>query len=366
MRMPCFRCPAAAALPPSCETARCVIETTRYHCPLPAAGQVHLLFVYSGFYGFDHLGEAGMLEALRPLHGCRVTSIASHDSVRTPAAALPWFSQLTSLNFTYEFLTGELRHVCQLPQLRQLVLDGTHMAGSWRQLSALSGLQHLELRHFSVHTPEAGSHTQEFAEALPALVALTHLHLRGLGQPPPTWQQLEGLTRLRHLELEGGALEQAPEHLGALPQLEHLALELDLVEVPHQVSALTNLTGLNLGANSSLCDGWQHLAPLARLRRLDLAGCYLEVVPREVAALTGLTALLLKDACPMGGWEHLRPLRQLQELDLSGAKVEGEALPDALAALTALTCIKLDHLEGLEDWRHLSNLTLLRQISLQH
>ena len=232
------------------------------------------------------------------------------------------------------------------------------MTGSWRQLAALTGLQHVDL-------DLVGLNAQDVAEALSALSALTHLELGGI-EGASRWQHLAGLKQLHHLMLVGDGLQQAPEHLLALPRLEYLHLISDFTALPHHVSALTNLICLSLANNYTLSAGWQHLALLTRLRRLDLTLCIVEFIPPALERLTGLTGLVLSHACVEGGWEHLRPLRQLRELDLSRACPETgmPVISETLTALEALTFLRMRKIFALYDCRHLADLPQLQELSL--
>ena len=138
---------------------------------------------------------------------------------------------------------GSLRDVCQLTQLRRLVLDGTRISGGWRRLAAQTRLQHLDLLEFG---------GQQVVDSLPALLALTHLALCGFEEQASSWQNLARLTWLRYLSLAAETVQEAPQYLRGLPLLEHLQLMPDLASVPHHLSALTALTCLNLRDNNEL------------------------------------------------------------------------------------------------------------------
>ena len=330
--------------------------TLPFH-PFPAAGHACIAFCVAD--GGDDTIDAGGSAALRALRGAPVTSLIcglnyAYTARDVPAAALAGWDALTHLEFSHARLSGSLRHVCQLAQLRRLELDGREISGGWRQLAALARLQHLDL---------AECHAQQVVDSLTALEALTHLALSGFEQRASSWQNLARLTRLRYLSLAADTVREAPQHLRGLQLLEHLRLMPDLPEVPHHPSVLTSLTCLNLSDNEELAGGWQHVLPLRRLRRLVLTLSGVELIPREFSEMTGLTALLLNHACVWVGFEHLRPLQQLQELDLSAAEIA--AVPEDLSALTALTCLQLRFVRDLEDCQHLTALTLLRNLSMQ-
>ena len=269
---PCFRCPGDdtwAAQPTCC----CLV--------LSAAGQAHITLADAG--GSDRVNDAGMIASLCPLRGARVTSILAKNNVVTPVVALEGLGALTGVQFTSEYLSGDVRLLCQLAQLRHVALEGTRMTGSWRQLAALTRLEHLALSDIAV---------QEVVDVLPALVALTRLELCGFEHPVSSWHNLRQMTQLQHLSLATRSVREALQHLQALPLLEHLQV-MPFAVLPPELSALTNLTCLDLSDNNELSAGWQHLLPLARLGRLDLTSCNVYRVPLELTALTGLTSVLL-------------------------------------------------------------------------
>ena len=81
-----------------------------------------------------------------------------------------------------------MQHVWQLPRLRQLVLDSQRMTASWRQLAALTGLEHLDV------SPVGQTAHKEIVEALSALAALTLLEMGciegvSLSLAEPVWPE---------------------------------------------------------------------------------------------------------------------------------------------------------------------------------
>ena len=194
---------------------------TMLHVSLPAACQARLTLSAFPVAVDDSSAAGGASAALRALRGTQVASISTRSIMRTgklaPAAALEGFGALTSLECSWKHLAGGLRHVCQLTALRRLVLDGARMTGSWRQLASLTGLQHFHLYLF--HSDQIN--VRGIVEAVPGLVDLTRLELYGI-EGASRWQHLAELKQLQHLVLVGGdGLQQAPEHLLALPRLQH-------------------------------------------------------------------------------------------------------------------------------------------------
>ncbi|KAI3434389.1 hypothetical protein D9Q98_002467 [Chlorella vulgaris] len=173
-------------------------------------------------------------------------------------------------------------------------------------------------------------------------------------------------TRLRQLSLVDRDMSCAAEELLSLPALAGLqALGLrgcKLKQLPRALSAVTQLTALNVSRNGIL-DAVQ-LASLHRLQRLDLRSCQLTAVPDQLSTLADLTRLdLYGNSGLQAGWQHLQPLLQLQHLNLSWCSLP--AVPEQLSALIALTCLDLSgnrHLAA--GWQHLQPLPQLQRLSL--
>ena len=114
-------CSGAAAMPPVLPPGTTVIRCQSCIRSLPSAGQAHLLLF--GILEVGRPAELGASVVLQNLCGSQVASIFAKNhnpfasATVTPAAALAGFGALTSLDFSWEHLAGDLRHVCQLTSL---------------------------------------------------------------------------------------------------------------------------------------------------------------------------------------------------------------------------------------------------------
>ena len=274
-----------------------------------------------------------------------------------PAAALDGYTALVDLDLSRAILAGDCAELWQLTQLERLQLRAPPSAtfgAQSGQMSRLARLQSLTLRGPAIIAAEpllglslptsltrlsmVCYNMRGSWQHLRPLQQLLSLFSCGLLEVPEALSSLQSLT---HLLLDGNDLRSGSgwQHVQRLQHLRHLsARSCQLEVVPQQLSALLELTFLDLGFNERMEEGYEHLGQLAQLQQLILDSCAPEEVPASLAALTALTHL----DCSMptaglldGGWEHLRPLGgRLRELDL-GASLE--EVPQGLSHLTALT-----------------------------
>ncbi|KAL4434157.1 hypothetical protein ABPG75_000598 [Micractinium tetrahymenae] len=108
----------------------------------------------------------------------------------------------------------------------------------------------------------------------------------------------------------------------ALTQLQQLELSLCHVEDIGMLAPLTaapTLLSLHGGRDQAGCSisaGWEHLRPLRLLANLDLAACRRPplALPEDLSTLTALTRLdVRRNPGLTGGWQHLAPLTRLRE-----------------------------------------------------
>lgn len=217
--------------------------------------------------------------------------------------------------------------VWQLTRLQHLDVhcpaDGpaVHMAGTWHGLSALTALRSLALSHFDRSLQEDAQHA---LSALRALQQLTYLRLFSaeiIHGPEVHWEpSLSSLAGLQHLSISWGC--SCERLLAALP-------------------ALRGPTALQFICQNSILSGrpcsWQPLSHLTRLQLLDLSA--VDVVPPAMSMLAQLTELAMRGALH-GGFEHLAPLTRLRKLSLkdNGSLLfdDFQLFPIALAALPPL------------------------------
>ncbi|KAL4853197.1 LRR receptor-like serine/threonine-protein kinase GSO1 [Chlorella vulgaris] len=220
-----------------------------------------------------------------------------------------------------------------------------------------------KLRQLSMASVDLSSTAEELL-ALPALK-----DLQALGLPSCKLQaaprSLSALTQLTALNLSFNSMSTLVP-LTTLQRLQSLDLShCSLAALPEELLALTSLTRIDLGQNWRLDGNWQHLLTLTQLQDLSLKQCNLTAVPQQLSELTALSRLDLSANSPLdSGWQHLQPLYLLQHLNLAHCNLT--AVPEQLSALLALTSLNLywnDELAG--GWQHLLPLTHLQQLSLE-
>lgn len=148
------------------------------------------------------------------------------------------------------------------------------------------------------------------------LTALCSLSLRHNPEIRGSWRPLAALQRsLTRLDASGTG------QVGA-------------AELPAALASLTNLAWLD--ASSSGVRSWRALAALRQLTHLALRSCWLEELPAEALAASGLRSLDLSrnERLSEDGLGRLSALRSLTHLNLASCSVS--LLPPCLSALTSL------------------------------
>jgi Leucine-rich repeat (LRR) protein len=178
---------------------------------------------------------------------------------------------------------------------------------------------------------------------LPPKLASLVLGECGLSSLPPSVASSDTLTYLNVANNQGivfpGSLR--------LGSLQHLVLSsgsyavgCGLRQLPLEVSSLTALTCLDVSGNVGLSLNAPLLAPLRRLRVLDLERTGLRAVPEGISCLASLTRLnisgdhCVSETADLMGLQHLCGMPCLYVLDL-GSRHLGE-LPQGLHALVEL------------------------------
>ena len=195
------------------------------------------------------------------------------------------------------------------------------------QLTALTEL-HLDGNQLSSLPPQIGQ-----------LTALTELHLDGnqLSSLPP---QIGQLTALTALSLAGNQLSSLPPQLGELTALTELYLYGNqLSSLPPQLGQLTALAALSL-ADNQLSSLPPQIGHLTALTELSLADNQLSSLPPQIGHLTALTELYLYGNQLSSLPPQIGQLTALTELYLYGNQLS--SLPPQIGQLTALTELYLD------------------------
>lgn len=231
-----------------------------------------------------------------------------HIDYRSEAAVLPLpapqLQQLQKLalsrcRLSFDHTENRRLTVSSLTSLTSLVLEGVELASGVRGLSALTGLQELQLSNFP---RGAGVFRQEMMYCLCSLTQLTRL-------------VLERSTLLDRRTMNGGvALFDCLQQLQELTVHGMIGGRRTLLRLPQSLTKL-DLTWGNKGLSSSLCPG---LAALTNLQHLQLhAACH--------------SGPVLPDFCSN--------MQQLRVLHLSGL-FSRDALPILAQVLPALSCLE--------------------------
>ncbi len=152
-------------------------------------------------------------------------------------------------------------------------------------------------------------------------------------------ESLGKLTNLEWLDLSRTKIEELSESLGKLTQLEVLYLSgTNIEELPESLGELTNLRVLAL-SGTKIEELSESLGELTNLQKLDLSFADIEEMPESLGKLTNLEWLDLSRTKIGELPESLGELTNLQVLGLSGTKIE--ELSESLGKLTKLESLEL-------------------------
>jgi Leucine-rich repeat (LRR) protein len=257
------------------------------------------------------------------------------------------FTQLQSLNLSYQEFLVYLQPLTKLTQLVSLTLIGcslTDLSG----IGELSNLEDLDL---------SSCYELTNIEPLAALKSLSLLNLEECIELTDL-TPLSQLTTLRYLKLSDCTSITDVSPLAGLNQLELLELiGCDALSDLMPLANLVGLTVLQLGGDSIT-----NLPPLANLRQLEslyLIKCSALTNLSPLQELKNLTELMIKGC---DGLTDLSPLAALSELT-SLSLIECGALTNIspLAGLTNLTTLNLRGCDAITD---LSPLAALRNCDI--
>ncbi|NOQ25006.1 MAG: GTP-binding protein [Bacteroidales bacterium] len=136
---------------------------------------------------------------------------------------------------------------------------------------------------------------------------------------------------------------------------------LEITELPEQISELTNLTDLNLNSNqlSSLPDSF---SKLINLKTLYLGDNQLNSLPESISELTNLTDLDLDSNQLSSLPESISKLTNLTNLNLNSNQLS--SLPESISKLTNLTDLSLNNNQLSSLPESISKLTKLIRLTL--
>ena len=274
---------------------------------------------------------------------------------------LSTLTNLTDLTLRFNKLgTDSMRHLIHLSNLTRLDLNGNSIAlDDVEYLTLLPNLTDLNLKHNHL-VPENMLHR------LSGLTTLLKLDLGYDNLGPGAMEFLSSLTGLLSLELSGNSVgSDGVAHLTTLANLEHLGLKSASMKSGQSIQSLTalpNLTSLDLEDNEFQHVDAKHFSVMTNLTSLNLWGCeILNEGAQYLAGLTNLTTLNLRtNNIGYSGAKHLAKMANLTHLNIGFNNLGCEGVQ----ALTGLTSLKYLNMEcndlcydGMECLTTLTNLT---------
>jgi Leucine-rich repeat (LRR) protein len=265
---------------------------------------------------------------------------------------------------------------CENGEVTQLSLTGNNLTGVLPDLSALDGLQVINLisNELSGDIPELNFLTNlqgislsvnNLTGNIPDLNALENLQLiqlydNKLSGPIPN---LSALTKLEILSLGKNQLSGAIPDLANLINLQVLLLDNNQLtgNIPDELADLTQLESLVLGDNQ-LTGSIPDLSQLTNLKTLSLDNNQLSGSIPDLSTLVNLQTLELHRNQLTGTIPNLETFINLKEINLSNNQLSG-SIPD-LSLLENLRVLYLSHNQLIGTIPDLSSLTNVQSIYL--
>ncbi|KAF3783283.1 TMV resistance protein [Nymphaea thermarum] len=255
-------------------------------------------------------------------------------------------------------LPNSIRELCSL---RELKISGTNLRGfendichlvaineltsSSSELLGLCDQSHKAIRH--LHLIDAA--IEELPDCVGRMENLEELLLEcEMLRALPNW--IERFSKkLTELEIRSKLLKTLPDCIGSLKQLKQLTLECDnLKALPDSIGSLENMLWLNLDCENleALPDS---VGRLRNIRTLTIGSYNLKALPNSIMSLGRVERFhlycLSLEAIPdfIGGWKHLH--------DFTVWSSSLKALPDSIGSLKGVRVLELNckNLEMLPD-----------------
>ncbi|KPA13067.1 leucine rich repeat protein [Candidatus Magnetomorum sp. HK-1] len=180
--------------------------------------------------------------------------------------------------------------------------------------------------------------------------------------PPAPLAQLEKLTQLKTLKLNGNRLKQLPLNLDKMTSLETLYLNNnEFTEFPSIITKLSHLTILNLYQNS-ISSLPINMNNYSSLQELNLSNNELEILSDGIGQLTALISLSIASNMLSSISLEIGSLKKLTNLSLENNVLS--SLPASISQLESLTTLNLENnalqslAETVVNWKHLISLSL--------
>ncbi|MBF0452039.1 MAG: leucine-rich repeat domain-containing protein, partial [Candidatus Magnetomorum sp.] len=157
--------------------------------------------------------------------------------------------------------------------------------------------------------------------------------------PESPLAQLEQLTQLITLKLNGNMFKQMPFNLNALTALETVSLNNNQLTDFSAMTLLTHLKILNLNQNE-ITSLPENMNNFSTLQEFNLSNNKLEIISDAIGQLTALTSLSITNNILISISEQIGSLNVLKKLALTNNKLT--SLPSSISKLSALTTLTLN------------------------
>eukprot|EP00729_Bicosta_minor_P005073 gene5073-5836_t len=252
--------------------------------------------------------------------------------------------------------------VLRIPNVDQPLWDSTTFA--WEHCK--NGCRELDMSESLQFEDDDGEEKVALLKTMleiEKLSKLSILQLQGNGLTTVP-KKLGDLAALTQLTLHNNRLTTVPKELGDLAALTLLRLDNNrLTTVPKELGDLAALTELRLD-NNRLTTVPKELGDLAALTRLHLQNNQLTTVPKELGDLAALTRLFLDNNQLTTVPKELGGLAALTVLSLHTNQLT--TVPQELGDLAALTLLRLDNNRLTTVPKELGDLAALTELGLQN
>lgn len=150
-------------------------------------------------------------------------------------------------------------------------------------------------------------------------------------------------TNMRMLDMSGSTMEELPQGIGQLKNLEVLRLDecAKIKTLPNGITKLQHLVVLSLRFCFELVGLPKDLGRLTGLRSMYVTQCQITHIPNSIGELTQLRTLDLSDCKYVAQIpDDIRTMTQLQTLDMSGC-TRLTQIPESIVTLTHLQMLNL-------------------------
>jgi Leucine-rich repeat (LRR) protein len=144
---------------------------------------------------------------------------------------------------------------------------------------------------------------------------------------------IRAFKNLQSLDLSGCPLRSLPDWIGDFPNLQVLKIsETSIAALPASISKLTNLEEMDAAFNTDLKLGLEHLFTIKSLKKLNFQ--VNDTLPENIINLTNLEELFINELTNSHNFSLLYKLTHLRRLEICGDKLT--LLPNGISALTQL------------------------------